>query len=271
MASGVSYWITISPWLDKVVPQSDEKSKPQYWETPAGIREAIALAEQQKKAEAQKRAECERYFGHLKQPLESPEEIVDLISKGYDEKGFNEKVDWYIHRGNSRVINAVIADLPKRSQVKFPERGGKKTLCVEVVHKREAIGMLEDCYGANKEVGPVLHGALWTYASEKIRPDLIYLLLLRLADLSCEEYYTDESVKKDIFSYLHIYLDYKDYPVIRVQVESLISRYGAGRWHWNGAMQKVYELANKEGLDVAFNYYLTVFKSRNPNQPMGVR
>ncbi|OHB53152.1 MAG: hypothetical protein A2Y12_09375 [Planctomycetes bacterium GWF2_42_9] len=241
-----------------------------------------------------KKHKFEVYFALLKQPKETPEEIVKSINAGYtdgalgvqldwypplgDTEFVNEKIleeitrqgdasneteglwaktNWYIHHGNADVTNAVVKDYLQKCKVSF----GNLANCVTIDCNGPMLGILNACYGANKQIGPVLHSIFHQYTTGEMNAGEVYLLLKLLDAPSFQECFTDDSVKMDVLSCLKVYTKFNQYPAIRASIRDLLDDY-KGNYHTTDHLDKVFNLAESQGVDTAFNYYLSDFKSR---------
>jgi len=133
-------------------------------------------------------------------------------------------------------------------------------------------------------ISPVLHEELHQQAANEITdPNFIYLLLKLIESnepritkapsgenkvyvrektfYANTDWYTDQLVREDVLAYLRIYANYKDWPIIRGCVRSRLLRY-PGDWLASIDMMEVISLADKKGVEPAYELYLKQYNSK---------
>lgn len=133
--------------------------------------------------------------------------------------------------------------------------------------------------GPLKAVAPYLHEQLHEYADSANYPEMVYLIMELIS--SNEPYvekllriengqavYTDEGgyfanidwhsrelVDKDVLTYLRIYVNYRDWPILKESVEWRLENYPGG-WLSNVKIREMLEIVDRQGVDAAYDFYL---------------
>lgn len=248
---------------------------------------------QGRKAAIDKNDKLRKYYQSLPKPVLSSDFVVFQMSdqKGLllEQEQLIKAVEWYVYHGDQNVIKQLVANLPFEVELNLPEESETSTS----IFIRDTVGksysILQNHWGNSHmmpnvpagvltQISPVLHEELHRFAVDKPSPHLIYLIMElisynephveQLVSVSGEHYiysdegsffdntdwYTEELVCRDVLAYLRIYVNYKDWPTIREQVERSFHHY-PGNWLDSAVMRKLLRVADEKGPEVAYELF----------------
>lgn len=210
------------------------------------------------------RAKQLEHVKSLERPKLTGKEVASILKreKGIRTQELYDMVDWYVYHGDRDVIRQVLANRQFEMKITLPRvsssEGGVTTTDYTVYE-----GYQGPSWGTDIE--RLIHRQeIHKYAANKdTDPHFISYLLRIGVTFDTEEYrnrYAQQLFYDDILAYLRIYVNYKDWPTIRGDVEYEITHYPCGWRDWH-TIKEVLKIAEEQGAEPAYELYMQRYRS----------
>ena len=210
------------------------------------------------------RAKQLEHVKSLERPKLTGKEVASILKreKGIRTQELYDMVDWYVYHGDRDVIRQVLANRQFEMKITLPRvsssEGGVTTTDYTVYE-----GFQGPSWGTDIE--RLIHRQeIHKYAANKdTDPHFISYLLRIGVTFDTEEYrnrYAQQLFYDDILAYLRIYVNYKDWPTIRGDVEYEITHYPCGWRDWH-TIKEVLKIAEEQGAEPAYELYMQRYRS----------
>jgi hypothetical protein len=200
----------------------------------------------------------------LPQPKLNENEVIEFLKnqKNIKTQELYDASAWYVMDGSKRVIKQLINNLRYAMIAELPEdkeNNSKKTSPVIRTQGRYLPPL-----PPTEVVVRLFHWEFHKYAeSAETEPHFIYYLarsILGKMRLTDEMRYYQQIFYDDIFAFLKIYVNYRNWPSIRELIKNNITNYPCG-WSDRETIEEVLRIADSQGVEPAFELYTERYKN----------
>jgi len=251
--------------------------------------------------------EMQKYYENLPKPQLTPAQVIAAMKKGED-KWFDEQlrktIEWYVYHGDTEVIRQLIANLPYETRIHLPKRDkyigfmgwGSSYLILKntwdyELETSEVSKFPPTKGGLLKHIAPVLHEEFHRYAASKTPDPNMLFLLMQLIEYNepqlsrprpsdykdvpwpsppyfNTEWYTKESILKDVWAYLSVYKNYREFPNLQDTALQRLLYYPGNTLNDFKVMKEIIELTEAKDIETAYTLFLDRYEEKSQKEPL---